>query len=108
MKFARIGFFVGAGAACALLLGSFASADETERTIRFAAPRRIAAGEAIVGAGRLYPSPVLQDMNGDGALDIVVGDLVGNVTVALRTDAGFAAEKPLLDRDGKPLRFHNW
>jgi hypothetical protein len=51
---------------------------------------------------------VLHDVDGDGRRDIVVGDLMGSVTVALRTDDGFAAEKPLQDRDGKPLKFHNW
>ena len=95
-------------AGCAVLLGSPAAADETTEEIRFAPPTRILAGEAFVGAGRLYPSPVMHDVNGDGLLDIVVGDLPGRVTVALRAKDGFAAETPLKDRDGKPLKFHNW
>jgi hypothetical protein len=93
---------------CGLLLGTSAVADETGELIRFAAPKRIMAGDAVAGAGRLYPSPVMHDMDGDGKLDLVVGDLFGNVTVARRSDDGFAKEEPLLDRDGKPLKFHNW
>ena len=95
-------------AGCAMLSGSPAAADETGEGIRFAAPKRIQAGGALLGAGRLYPSPVLHDVNGDGRLDIVVGDLMGRVTVALRTEDLVAAETPLNDRTGQPLKFHNW
>jgi hypothetical protein len=94
-----------------VLLSSQGSADETERT-RFAAPERIRAGDTFLGEGRLYPSPVLHDVDGDRLPDLVVGDLFGHVTVARRLAAkspvAFGAEKPLNDRDGKPLRFHNW
>jgi hypothetical protein len=93
---------------CALLLGAPAAADETGEVIRFAAPKRIMAGDAVAGAGRLYPSPVFHDVDGDGKLDLVIGDLFGKVTFARRTEGGFAEEEPLLDRDGKPLKFHNW
>jgi len=101
-----LGLFAGS----LLLGGSALLADETPalERVRFAAPQRIAAGDAIAGAGRLYPSPVLFDIDRDGKADLLIGDLIGNVTVARRTDDGFAAEQKLLDRDGKPLRFHNW
>lgn len=96
----------------ALLGGALVFADGAERPIRFAAPKRILAGEAFLGAGRLFPSPVLHDVDGDGRKDIVVGDLFGAVTFAPRSAAdgppAFGAEKPLLDREAKPLRFHNW
>jgi hypothetical protein len=92
------------------VLSSHGSADETDR-VRFAAPQRIKAGDKFLGEGRLYPSPVLHDMDGDKRADLVVADLFGNVTVATRAanpPASFAAEIKLNDRDGKPLRFHNW
>jgi hypothetical protein len=70
------------------------------------------AGDALLGEDRLYPSPVFHDMNGDGLLDIVVGDLQGRLTVALqRKDEGprtFAAETEVGAADGKRLDFHNW
>jgi hypothetical protein len=98
-------------AGSAILLSSHGSADEID-TVRFAAPKRILAGDAFLGEDRLYPSPVLHDVDGDGQSDVVVGDLFGRVTVARRIAAkapvAFAAEEPLNDRDGKPLKFHNW
>ncbi len=92
------------------LLSSPGWADETGGA-RFAPPVRIQAGGKFLGEGRLYPSPVLYDVNGDQRPDILVGDLAGRVTVAHRragTTVAFDGEQPLLDRDGKPLRFHNW
>jgi len=105
MRFARTVAFASVVAAGTLALGG---PGEPGAEVRFAAPVRIRAGEALAGAGRYFPSPVLHDMNGDGRPDLVIGDLMGSVTVALRTDAGFAAEQPVLDRDGRPLKFHNW
>ena len=79
---------------------------------RFAAPVRLMAGGKLLGWNRLYPSPVLHDMNGDGRLDVVVGDLFGRMTVAPRQPGddprAFGAETPLAGADGKTLDFHNW
>lgn len=104
MKIARLALLALA------VVGLQGLADETRTAQpRFAAPVRIMAGEAFLGAGRYYPSPVLHDVDGDKQLDIVVGDLFGKVTYARRISATkFAAEQPLQDRDGKPLKFHNW
>ena len=78
----------------------------------FAPPVRVRAGDALLGEGRLYPSPVFHDVNGDGLLDIVVGDLPGRLTVALRLPGegppAYGAEKPLKGADGNDLKFHNW
>jgi hypothetical protein len=85
---------------------------DTPPTPSFAAPVRLKAGDAFLGEDRLFPSPVFHDVNGDGLLDIVVGDLPGRLTVALRekgTDArAFAAETQVMASDGKRIDFHNW
>jgi hypothetical protein len=111
MNLARPRLLALAMVASAILFSSPGSADET-RGVRFAAPVRIRAGDAFLGGERLYPSPVMHDVDGDRLPDIVVGDLFGRVTVARRLAAkspvAFGVEKPLNDRDGKPLRFHNW
>jgi hypothetical protein len=48
----------------------------------------------------------------DGRLDLVVGDLRGKLTIALRTPGpgpiAFEAETSLQALDGKDLKFHNW
>ncbi len=100
--------FALAVAGSALLCGSPSVADEVDGQAKFAAPQRIKAGEAFVGAGRLYPSPVFYDVNGDGHKDIVVGDLFGRVTFAAGTERGLTPETPLLDSSGKALKFQNW
>lgn len=81
---------------------------------RFAAPVRLEACPKKLGEGRLYPSPVLHDINGDDLLDVVVGDLRGRITFALREKTEgkgtprFSAEQELMGADGKELDFHNW
>ena len=78
----------------------------------FGAPVRLQAGEKLLGEKRLFPSPVFHDVNGDGHADIVVGDLVGRLTVALRKPGAgipaYEAETKLMAADGKELDFHNW
>lgn len=100
--------FVAAGAA-------FNNADATAQSApdtQFSAPTRLKAGDAFLGERRLFPSPVFHDMNGDGLQDIVVGDLVGKLTVALRKPgagpASYGEETKLMDVEGKEIDFHNW
>ena len=77
----------------------------------FAKPVRIKIGADYLASQRQIPSPVFHDVDGDGRLDVVIGDLLGGVTVATQTAAAgllFANEVPLRTVKRKPLRFHNW
>ena len=78
----------------------------------FGAPVRLQAGEKFLGEKRLYPSPVYHDVNGDGLADIVVGDLPGRLTIALRKPGSgqpaYEPETKMNDVDGKEIYFHNW
>lgn len=76
---------------------------------QFAKPVRINAGDKMLGAGRLYPSPATYDFNNDGLLDIFIGDLRGHITYALRRQDGtFGDEQKLKDAQGKIVDFGNW
>lgn len=81
-----------------------------ETNPKFKKPIRIKAAGKFIGEKRYYPSPVFHDMNNDGKLDIVTGDLRGNLTIAHQTDTSleFAAENSLKGSDGKALSFDNW
>jgi hypothetical protein len=81
----------------------------TESSANFAAPVRLMAGDAYLGEYRMYPSPALHDWNGDGRLDVVIGDLPGRVTVALRAEDGsLGSDERVKGRDGELLDFGNW
>jgi hypothetical protein len=79
---------------------------------KFAPPVRLTAGDGMMGSTRLYPSPVLHDLDGDGSAEIVVGDLFGDLTVSHRV-AGDDLTKwgppvHLTNRTGERLNFNNW
>lgn len=93
-----------------LLAGTGSVAARDPAVPEFNPPVRLKAGDKYIGEKRSYPSPVLRDMNGDGHLDLVTGDLRGLLTVALRKGEGleFEPESELKGADGKPLKFDNW
>jgi len=77
----------------------------------FAPPERIMAGEQFLGYRRMYASPAFHDLNGDGILDVVVGDLPGRATLATGSKGfprTFSEERPLLATDGEQMDFSNW
>ena len=78
----------------------------------FGAPVRLMAGDAPMGKGRMFPSPALFDLDGDGIDELYLGDLVGKLTVCLRATGDgpheWSEEKPLEGADGKALKFNNW
>lgn len=110
-----------ASSLCALLVSPLAAQDAPQapsaprrdlQASDFAAPVRLHAGEKFLGEKRLFPSPVFHDVNGDGLRDLVIGDLPGSITVALRLagdgPAKYGAEERLQAADGRPLDFNNW
>ena len=94
-----------------MLVGLFISLLSSAQEAQFAPPTRLMAGEAFLGKRRAYASPALHDVNGDGHLDVVIGDLPGRVTVALGdglTPMSFGTEKKMVGSNKEPLEFNNW
>lgn len=85
---------------------------QSQPVATFAPPVRVMAGDVPLGQGRMFPSPMLFDVDGDGLRDIVVGDLPGRLTYALRKPGSgapvFGKEQKMLGADGKQIDFHNW
>jgi hypothetical protein len=110
----RSAVWIGFGTAVAALgvTGGSRVLAQDQTVGEFAAPVRIGAGEGWAGDRRMYPSPALHDVDGDGHADLIVGDLPGRVTVALRTPGEgtikFGPEQQLKNRRGEQLIFNNW
>ncbi len=95
-----------------LALASFSQPVDNDDLPTFADPVRLMAGDQPMGAGRLYPSPALVDLDGDGVAEMVIGDLRGVLTVSKRIPGEdttlWSEAEPLEGADGEPLKFHNW
>ena len=95
-----------------LSLASFSQPGDNDEVPSFAAPVRLMAGDQPMGKGRLYPSPSLFDLDGDGVAEMIIGDLFGNLTVSKRIPGEattvWSDPKDLEGADGKPLKFSNW
>lgn len=77
----------------------------------FAEPIRLTAEGAPLASRIIYPSPRLLDIDLDGTLELVVGDLPGRVHVAEKADGDDPYDWSALSNfatDGRPLKFHNW
>jgi len=89
-----------------------AAADGAREPAVFAPPVRLMAGDAPMGKGRLFPSPALYDLDGDGVAELVLGDLIGKLTVCKRQSGdeprGWTEATPLNGANGEALKFHNW
>lgn len=76
-----------------------------------AEPVRLMDPSGPVGKGRLYPSPAFHDVDGDGVAELVLGDLLGALTMSARTSGampGWGEARPLKRADGEDLKFSNW
>ena len=77
---------------------------------RFAPPEEVTAGGAAISE-YLYPTPVLFDVDGDEARELIIGDLFGHLRVcepaANGSDIAWGAAEHL-QSDGKPLKLNNW
>ena len=77
--------------------------------ITFAEPIQVIAGDEAIGG--LYPSPTLFDIDGDGAAELVIGDLFGNIQYAERLsgdDLGAWGELKPFKTGERELKFNNW
>ncbi len=80
----------------------------TDSAATFEAPVQLMAGDQTMGRKRLYPSPAMFDLDGDKKPEMIIGDLIGNLTVSRRAGKTWGEPEPLRSKDGEPLRFHNW
>ncbi len=68
-----------------------------------------AGGKALEGI--LYPSPTIFDVDGDGADELMIGEIFGSITISERA----TGEDPLawdkakkMMTGGKPIKLNNW
>ena len=115
MKLALITIIAGSGA-----LAMFASAQnpkgspEGDADLRMtaAAPLLLLDGtpvDLLGGAG--HAGPLVMDLDGEGPMDLLVGDLRGSLEkfVGRSTDAGIRYEHMgKLQYEGEDIRVHNW
>ncbi len=92
-----------------MLLAGAPPANATPPAAVFAPPVMLMTGEDSLGHRRMYPSPVMFDVDGDKKLDIVIGDLSGNLTISRRLEGNLWSKSEAMKMaDGKKLKFSNW
>ena len=79
----------------------------------FAAPIMLMAGGEPMEAGYSYPSPAVFDVDSDGQDEMVLGEIMGTVSVCENEnkssgDPVWGSVAPLLAADGEPLQLNNW
>lgn len=96
--------------ATALILGSLAGLAGDAEAARFAPPVQLTAGGKN-HTGILYPSPVMHDVDGDGAHELLIGEIFGTITISDRDAEGgvtaWAKANPM-KVGGEPIKLNNW
>lgn len=100
------------GASLATVAEAQAPASVAPIPPRFAPPERLTEGDTFVGQGRIYPSPVMFDIDGNGRAELILGDLRGDLTITRRTTSGsstvWEGTEPLRGAGGTNVKFTNW
>ncbi|MDA7978729.1 MAG: hypothetical protein MPJ50_08160 [Pirellulales bacterium] len=95
----------------ALAITATIAVDVRADDAQFEQPVEITAGTKTF-AYVSYPSPVLQDLNGDGKRELVIGDLWGRLQFAERASVNGKAEweavANMQTAEGKDIKFSNW
>lgn len=81
----------------------------------FEAPFRLMVGDQPLNteAKKMYPSPAVFDVDGDGEDELVVGDIFGSLNVYENENDGegdpvWSRFRPLESADGDPIKVPNW
>jgi hypothetical protein len=92
------------------------AAEGTDVGDRFASPVRLTVDGKPLNQSvkQMYPSPAMYDVDDDGQLELVVGDIFGRLYVyenqnrSRKGDPVWSKEQALNSRDGKPIKVSNW
>ena len=82
----------------------------------FGSPQLLMVGKSPLNtaARQMYPSPAMFDVDNDGQLELVVGDIFGslnvyeNINKNKQGDPVWSKHKALESLDGKPIKVSNW
>ena len=82
---------------------------------KFEHPVRLMVGDEPMNtsARQMYPSPAWYDVDNDGKVELVVGDISGSINVYENSNDGkgdpvWEKHKPLESADGERIRVSNW
>ncbi len=98
--------------------GLIVRADENDSSFSkyFDVPVLVMVGDRPLNtsAGQMYPSPAVYDVDSDGQVELVVGDIFGSLNVyENQNDSGkgdpvWSQHVPLKSADGEPVKVSNW
>lgn len=81
----------------------------------FEPPVRLMVGDHPLNAEarQMYPSPAMFDVDGDGAAELIVGDIFGSLNVYENRNTGpgdplWSPPRALESADAKPISVSNW
>lgn len=76
----------------------------------FAPPVQLTAGGKN-HTGIMYPSPALHDVDGDGARELLIGEIFGTITISDPLEGGpssaWTKARPM-KVGGEPIKLNNW